>query len=258
MWWGQFNFDEQETKCWRVGDRLVAIRRSEHEWSVWNKETTQELDKPIQVNKLKARESLKEIAIQRFMVSNTSTTLVIEPSLADRAMVVRPNKPFFVMPEEEINIFVSTPLWMTLLLPKSDIPLTDIPFWRPSDSWFGPSTMSGDLCYSKYTDAKMDNSLLEKRPHRASTMVTLKNEQDEPLRVERLNLPVPALKLYTNQNGDFWSDQVSILQIKEHGKSISHVRHNPPEKTLSLELVSESRELSNKPSFLSSIKSLVD
>jgi hypothetical protein len=104
----------------------------------------------------------------------------------------------------------------------------------------------------------MDNSLLEKRPHRASTMVTLKNKQDEPLRVERLNLPVPALKLYISQDGDFWSDQVSILQIKEHGKSISHVRHNPPEKTLSLELVSESRELSNKPSFLSSIKSLVD
>ncbi|WJG09114.1 DUF432 domain-containing protein [Aliiglaciecola sp. LCG003] len=257
-WWGEFNFNLAQTRCWRIAERVIAIKRSGHEWTIWNKETEFELDKPILTGAPKATESFQDVDFNRYMLSNTSETLIIEPSLADRAMVARPSRPFIIMPEEEIKIYVSTPLWMTILIPHREVPIADIPFWRPSDSWFGPNTMKGDICYSKYTDAKMDRSLLEKRSHRASTMVILKNAQEEPLKIERLNLPVPALKLYVDQDGEFWTDQISILQRMEHAKSVSHVRHTPPEDIQNMLQVSESRELSKKSSFLSSIKSLVD
>lgn len=257
-WWGEFSFTPSETKCWRIKDRLIAIKRGSREWTIWNNQTATEMDLAIAVNKPKSRESFEDIEFSRYLLGDTTDTLIIEPSLADRAVVVRPNRPLVVMPQEKINLYVSTPIWVTVLIPERDVPMADIPFWRPSDSWFGPSTMSGDLCYSKYTDAKLDIERLEKRSHRASTMVTIKNDQDKPLTIERLNIPVPALKLYVNQDGEFWTDQVSILQRFEHNKSISHVRHSPPENIQLMELVSESRELSKKASFLSSIASLVD
>lgn len=256
-WWGDFKFAQNETKCWRIGERVIAITRNEREWLIHDKTTDLEINQAIKVSKPKAKESFEEAICTRFLLANTNDTITIEPSLADRAMIVRPSVPFIIMPSENIKVFVSTPLWMTILIAQLDIPITDIPFWRPSDSWFGPSTMHGDICYSKYTDAKIDIDTLEKRAHRASTMVTIKNDQEEPLTIERLNLPVPALKLYVDENKDFWTDQVVIKQSIEHGKSVSELRHSPPEHSSSMSLVSESRELSKKSSFLSSIKSLI-
>lgn len=256
-WWGEFAFNQDETKCWRIGDRFIAIKRSEREWTIWNNESANEINKPVIVNKQKSRESFQDVSFERFMVCQTTDTVHVEPSLADRSIIVRPSKPLVVMPFEKIQLYVSTPIWMTISVPNIETPMSDIPFWRPSDSWFGPSTMSGDICYSKYTDAKVKQEDLEMRSHRASTMVTVTNDQEEPLIIQRLNLPVPSLKTYSNGNGHFWTDQISILQRTEHSKPVSHVKHSPPEDVHTMTQVSESRELSNKSSFLSSIKNLI-
>lgn len=258
LWWGTFKFDMTETKCWRVGQRTIAIERDMHEWSIWNKETPKEETKLITVTPKGIHETFKDSELKRYMTNQTSNVLVIEPSLADRSMTVRPAKPFVIMPEQEVQVYISTPLWMTVMLPETQIPIADMPFWRPSDSWFGPSTMHGDICYSKNTDAKTDRNKLETRSHRANSIITIKNAHDEPLTVERMSLPVPALKLYVDDSGMFWTDQVSILQEVEHNKPISHVRHSPPKVKSHIVRVSESRELSSKTSFLSTLISLID
>jgi hypothetical protein len=258
QWWGEFEFTLDETKCWRIDERLIAIRRTTHEWTIWNKETESELHTPIVINKPEPTESFDNVDYRRYVLGSTSEQIIIEPSLADRAMIARPSKPLVVLPGEEIKVFISTPLWMTILVPQREVPIADIPFWRPSDSWFGPSTITGDLCYSKYTDAKIDEQQLEKTSHRASTEVTLKNDLEEPLHIERINLPMPALKLYINDEGEFWTDRVFILQKLEHSKSVSRIRQLPPDNMATMRQVSESRELSKKTSFSLSIKSLVD
>lgn len=256
-WWGEFDFAANETKCWCIGERTIAVRRSEHEWTVWNQDLPSEINKQIVITKAKARESFADVHFERFVLSQTTNKLFVEPSLADRSMVVRPSKPILVMPDEKARIYVSTPIWMTISIEGKEAPMTDIPFWRPSDSWFGASTMTGDMCYSKYTDAKLDPRLLEVRSHRASTLVTVINEQKENLLIQRLNLPVPLLKTYANESNQFWTDQVNIVQNTEHSKPVSHIRHSPPEQIESMRLVSESRELSNKSAFLSSIRNLI-
>lgn len=256
-WWGDFDFAMDAIKRWKFGDRFIAIQRSAHEWTVWDNTTSQEESVPITVEDIVETETFEGVDFSRYVVSESKNILMIEPSLADRAMIVRPNKPFSVLPQQEITVYVSTPVWMTILLKNSDVPMADIPFWRPSDSWFGKNTMHGDICYSKYTEAKLNDDVLEIKPHRAKTMVTIKNALNEPLKIERLNLPVPALKLYVTSDG-FWTDQVSIVQTLEHGKSVSHLRHFRPQLIEDLRLVSESRVLSKKSSLLSSIKSLID
>lgn len=256
-WYGEHQFSLKQTACWQVGERLIAIKRGDREWTIWNKETPDDLNQPITVNTRIEPTALEVAPYSRYMVTKTSDTLMIEPSLADRAVVATPSTPLVVMPQETIEVYVSTPLWMSIFIAETDMLIADIPFWRPSDSWFGPSTMKGDLCYSKYTDARVDLTQLEQHSCRAITEVSLRNDLHEPLKVEKLNLPVPSLKLYVNQKSEFWTDRVSIVQREEHGKSISLVTQSLPTGMEDDDEVFESRELSKKPSFLSSIKNLV-
>jgi hypothetical protein len=256
-WWGDFHFTVDDVKSWQLGARSISIKRRNQEWTIWDNTTDTEEDEPLVIVDNVDEQSLIDVACSRILVTKTSDTLTIEPSLADRAMIVRPSRPLIVLPDEKIQVYISTPIWFTVLLTGRDLPLKDIPFWRPSDSWFGPSTMEGDLCYSKYTDAKIDKEHLLKRAHRANTRVSIKNNHEEPLVIERLNLPVPAFKLYVDESGEFWTDQISIVQNIEHAKPVSHIEQSQPDNWQNMSVVSESRELSTKASFLSSIKNLI-
>jgi hypothetical protein len=257
LWFGEFPFELGQTKYWRINERFIAIQRSKKEWTIWDKQTKDDTNQSIIVDSRVITSNINSAQQSRYMVTETSDTLLIEPSLADRAVVATPSIPLVVMPQETIEVYVSTPLWMSIFIASSDTLIADIPFWLPSDSWFGPSTMKGDLCYSKYTDAKVDLSSLDKHSCRAITEVRLRNDQAQPLRIEKLNLPVPSLKIYANKKGEFWTDCVSIVQCEEHGKPISLVTQSQPASIQGDEQVFESRVLSVKPSLFSSIKNLV-
>lgn len=256
-WFGVTQFELSQTKCWQIGERFIALKRLEREWTLWNQETSTETNDPIVLVEEALPEPEDLVAPSRFMVSETSDTIHVEPSLADRAVVAKPSSPLVVLPKQRIDVYVSTPLWLSLFVGNSNQLIADIPLWRPSDSWFGPSTMEGDLCYAKYTDAKTDLSLLTKYSGRAITEVSLHNEQSTPLVVEKLNIPTPALKLYINQQGEAWTQKVAIVQSEERGRPVSHVSKSQPTHILDSDHQFESREMSVKPSFLSSIRSLV-
>lgn len=258
MWWGEHWFSPLETKVWRIGARSIAIKRCAQEWTIWNNQESNETNLPIVLNEPTAQDTFVDKNCSRYVLANTQDSLIIEPSLADRAMIVKPGIALNIAPGESIVMYVSTPIWLTILIPGEEVPVADIALWRPSDSWFGPSTMHGDLCYSKYTTARLEIEALEYREHRAITKVHLKNEQDSSMKVERLNIPMPALNMYADPQGRFWTDDVSIVQKQEHGKAVSDLEHTLPEREASLVLVSKSREMSKKASFLSSIRSFVD
>lgn len=256
-WFGVTQFELSQTKCWQVGERFIALKRMEREWTLWNQETNNETNEPITLLEQDVPTLANLVAPSRFMVSETSNTIHLEPSLADRAVVAKPSSPLIVLPKQRIDVYVSTPLWFSIFVGNSNQLIADIPLWRPSDSWFGPSTMEGDLCYAKYTDAKTELSLLTKYSGRAITEVSLHNEKSEPLIVEKLNIPAPSLKLYINQQGEAWTQKVNIVQSEERGRPVSHVSKSRPGHILASDHQFESREMSVKPSFLSSIRSLV-
>ena len=54
------------------------------------------------------------------------------PNLADRPVVARPAVPFFIPPGEELELFVSTPIWVQLRSGTTD--LVELPCLRPSDT----------------------------------------------------------------------------------------------------------------------------
>lgn len=88
--------------------------------------------------------------------------------------------------------------------------MLDLPVQRPSDTWFGPSSREGEVCYAARTRAILDLQDLPLRTVRATTPVRIKNNGQTPLLLERLLLPIPHLSLFATHDGRLWTEELSI------------------------------------------------
>ena len=209
VWWGEFTFDLQETKCWSVGERAILIKRKATEWNAWNIESKAE-EHDILVSD-GANINLDDTkVIGRFLEKTTSEKIKVAPLLADRTVIARPSSPLTILAGEKIQLFISTPIWFYAETFPSGKCLVDLPFWRPSDSWFGSSTIDGQLCYAKFTTAKTKLEELELHPHRATTPIMLINSHDKALTINRINVPVNYLNLYSDDKNQLWTSGISI------------------------------------------------
>ena len=153
--------------------------------------------------------------VSRFVGEPTSDILTVKPALADRPVVSRPYTPFVVIAGEAGTIFVSTPLWFTVLVRQPAILLFETPTLRPSDTWFGPSTIDGEACYSSRTYGRLNLENIPIPSYRAITRIQVRNVSNGPLKVERISLPVPYLSLFANEAGDLWTETVTMTHRRE-------------------------------------------
>lgn len=223
-WWGRFNLDVNATVAWTVGPFHLRALRLRQEWLFSHSEETEEAEASTDIAIDEAAEFPREADnIKRFVTGSTDKALVLTPRLADRPVVVRPRTPFSIAPGAQALIYISSPLWLEISLEGLQPPLLDIPFARPSDTWFGASTLVGEACYASRTFARADISELPLHPHRATTPIHLHNQASDPLVIETLSLPAPYLSLYSDKNGGLWTQSITL-------------RRRPGESTAALEL----------------------
>jgi len=94
----------------------------------------------------------------RYAFAETPEIVWVRPALADRAVVVYPEEPFHVTAGESITLFCSTPLWIRVEIGASRHALMETAIERPPDTWIGPSTREGELCYATQTAARLDGA----------------------------------------------------------------------------------------------------
>lgn len=212
-WWGTFDIPEGATGRWRVGPLTLWIENRQFEWRVssQNGESANDVVVTIPVANEEVPPPAPAVAVRRFGLRHDSGALQVTPLLADRPVVARPDIPFFLPAGEEITMFVSTPLWMRLGVGTPPRDLQEVPITRPPDTWFGPSTQVGELCYASRTTARLRLEDQPLRPERAVTAATLRNQHDAAVLIERLNLPVPYLSLYEDAEGGLlWTQPVTV------------------------------------------------
>lgn len=240
-WWGDISFVEGQLIQWSIGERKILIQRHFDEWHCWNIETQTEIDLPIKRldidtldgpnvtpevtaalneqidasdNLLGEALPLPEKMSGRYLEQGSHGQCRVTPLLADRSIVARPSTPLTLLAGEKTKLYVSTPIWFSATTLPDEQRFVDVPFWRPSDSWFGASTIDGQLCYAKFTSAKVRLEQVETRSHRAVTPITVVNNQDKALVIERLNVPVNLLHLYYDVSkssaGGFWTSEIVI------------------------------------------------
>ena len=134
----------------------------------------------------------------------------MRPALADRPVVSKPEKPLYISSGESVVVYLSFPLWLRLEAGEPARLLKELPTLRLSDTWFGPSTREGGLCYASRNFGRLALDEPMRRPHRVLTAVQICNRASDPLCVERINVPLPHLSLYQDDAGVLWTEALTM------------------------------------------------
>ncbi len=219
-WWGKFELANGQTIQWFIGSLRFAVQRLPNEWQIaydWDHSIDPETAEWTCTEVALEIRDLDYSNVERYVLDQANKVLWIRPVLADRPVITRPLTPLYVPAGEEITVFVSTPLWVRLEVDDPSKKLQEIPIRRLSDTWFGPSTMEGELCYAGRTFARLSLENIPIRAHRAITRVTILNKAATQLLIERLSLPVPYLSLFETPDGFLCTQAVTMVRTRDIG-----------------------------------------
>lgn len=210
-WWGSHELSEGQAAHFEIGPLDLWVERQAKEWRVAHEDGSDPLSDRLEIHAPRtAVDILSMKAVRRFASSGGHSSFSLRVRQADRPVVSRPEKPFVIPPGEGTYVYVSTPLWCEVSIgPEPRTLLQELPIYRPSDTWFGPTNEEGELCYASRTFWRTEPQEIRFRHHRAVTRVGIRNEADTELRVDRLNLPVPRLPVYCTREGHLWTDDVT-------------------------------------------------
>ena len=243
-WWGEFSFKAGTTGQWEIGPLRIAIQWLPGEWLIAHEQIEEDKANPgwrfAYSDSGLREEGWAEIA--RFVSQSTKEQLMVRPALADRSVVSRPFTPFTVPADEEATIYVGTPLWFTLWTGSREESLFEIPIRRPSDTWFGPSTLEGELCYASRTYGRLNRENITFSPRWALTQLHIVNQSEASLLVERINLPVPYLSLYAGTDGVLWTEAVKMAEKRNTSLAEFDIEDGPPQVASGAQLVAPPRK----------------
>lgn len=249
VWWGEFDLPAEDAGRWQVGPTTLWLYRASQEWRLVYTQTHDsmadraavDLSTPVEQMQQAVDDESVSTTVDRFPFHRTTETLSVFPALADRAVVIRPETPLYLLANESARLYVSTPLWMGIQVGREPRLLKEIPSFRLSDTWFGPSTREGELCYAARTSGRLDLGSLPRRLHRAITPVHIRNRGSDVMLLERLQLPVQYLSLYQSENRFLWTQVVTMNRQEESNRATVRLADGPPKEAAGARLIREPR-----------------
>jgi hypothetical protein len=198
-----------------LGPLSLQLFRSADAWRVWTSREEWDEAQPAQARVEDLAAMPADEAAERFVFNQSPARLCLRPMLADRSVVVRARQSVFVPPGEEAMLYLSTPVWISIDLGDPARSLREIPVLPMSDTWFGPSTREGELCYAARTHARNHLEQVPRRPHRAITPVKVRNEANSLLPIDKLSLPVTLLSVYGDADSGLWTEEVHLTRAAD-------------------------------------------
>lgn len=243
-WWGHFNIAEAGSIKKQIGPLSLVVRQEPGEWRIYYDRSAEWLETQAdqEDTSLEQFRVCDETLKERYVLHDTPQYVDLVPALADRSVVIQPEKPFYIPAQQHATLFISSPLWVKIAYDDGENMLTEIPIIRPSDTWFGPNTMEGESCYASRTSARMSAHDLPRRFHRAITPVQIYNESTSHLLLERINLPVPYLDLYEAVNEQLWTQAVKMVKDKNEVTAGLEILPGPPPQIQEAKLAAAARE----------------
>lgn len=213
-WWEPFAVLTGQTAVISIGPLTLQVHRGHDEWLIaWARE--EDGSEPPRSGMTLAAEPLQADTYHRYVTCSDHGGVHISPLLADRPVVIQPRQPVFILPGEETTLYLSSPVWARITAGDPPQTLQEISVLRLSDTWFGPSTREGELCYSARTHARHNLAEVLRRPHRAITPVRIRNQADRQLPIDKLSLPVPLLSVFGAEDGSLWTESVSLTRTAD-------------------------------------------
>ncbi len=241
QWWREWQVGEDQTLVVTLGPLALRLYHGTGEWQFgWSWQDEVEAGNHVQLDYLDGPPD--EEPQERYVVSGQAGRLRLRPVLLDRPVVIRPRTPIFLPSGEETTIYLSSPLCLRIELGEPGVLLKELPMLRLSDTWFGPSTREGELCYSGRTHARHSIAELPNRPHRAITPLRVRNQAESVLPLEKFSLPVPALSVYGDSDGSLWTESVSLLRVSDNDLASLRIDKGAPRYAPKATQISEARQ----------------
>lgn len=241
-WWHPDSIPSGEGRRWQIGPLELWTYHFDGEWQIAYRSLEDETLEAAPWSSGRVTAMSEELPqIERFAAGAEVDQVSLQPRMADRSVVARPRVPFHVLPGQAAKLYVSTPLWIAVRVGRAGRCLREIPTKRLSDTWFGSTTREGELAYSLKTHARVRLAEMPVRAYRAITPVVFDNAGDDVLEVDRMNLPVPYISLYANQDGQLWTQAVTLTRHQDSELANLDVKKGPPEEAGTATRVSDAR-----------------
>lgn len=171
-----------------------------------------------------------ETVWSRWAMPIESATLQLVPMFPDRAMVVKPEESFRLIPQVRTRINARVPIWIGIDFFQGDKTsrLAEIPTVVLSKTWFGSFT-DGEGCYwiSSGLRAKIDPD--PQRYYQAICPIEVVNNSNAELLIDKICLRVANLALFFGEN-QLWSDETNIVfEGKDEVSQVTTTGAPPPE-----------------------------
>jgi hypothetical protein len=247
IWWGAVDLPVGAAAVVEVGPARVLAQRRTHEWRVYVERDDHWAEaRPARARRLQRTDAEAvpdSTPALRASFADPPGHLVVQVAQSDRPVVVRPESPLAVQAGEAVTLFVSTPVWIAFTVARKrprtkgkrseadteTLRLYEAPAERFSDTWFGPNTRVGELCYATRSSGRLDLADLPQRPHRIVTPVRIENKATDALEFQRVQVPLPLLAVYRDAEGALWTNGVTLS--RESGGDLAAVRvdASPPQ-----------------------------
>jgi hypothetical protein len=261
-WWTTYTVDLHHGGHWQIGPSTLWIFHADHEWRLTHRQETDSLMSESAVRCPIPEAEWPDVIdadipteqIVRFSVLDDDPHVALQPALADRPVVARPENAIFIPSGSNATLYISTPLWVQMEL--GGTATHEVPTYRPSDTWFGPSTREGELCYAMRTAGRLRLADLPMRSHRAVTPLAIQNAASDQLLLERVQIPMHHLALYQAADDVLWTQAVT-LHREEHTEG-AQVRIQPgaPTDAAGTTRIADPREAAKKNLVMSTFKAL--
>ncbi len=250
-WWDPSELPLGHSGSWRIGPFQLQAQHLPNEWLICYRHFDETVDDSLEITEpSEALLEAEDADLLRVVTEDPSNTIDLSPRLADRPIVARPETPFLIMSGAVITLYVSSPLWMDIQLGSPPRQVLEVATWPMSDTWFGPSTTRGELCYAIKTNARLNLENLPLLPNRAVTQLRIENRTSDNVWLERLTLPAPNLSLYVDDHQNFWSQSVVIRVVGGGGSAEVDLGKGPPPAAVGARIISEPRARAHRNIFL--------
>jgi hypothetical protein len=174
---------------------------------------------------LPARSRLPELSWQRWVVGEADAPLLLRPELPLRSVVVRPQEPLRLSAGSRIQVFVTIPVSVSILVGGANpVQLCSLATRVLSNTWFGEPA-AGELCYALTSPAAGSVDALAAVAYEAVCPLAILNRSDGELDFQRLCLRVEHLgiyrgvsRLWTNAKQVEYRGEPGVGQVTISGK----------------------------------------
>ena len=178
------------TKLIDIGCVQLSATRTKEGWHLVTKDNCPDDDIALNENS----------QVADYFLTGKSNSLIIAPALPVKPLVFK-GSGLNVLPEQKITLFLKIPLTFQIYFSKiqSENLLREITYKRMSNTWFGDPD-SGEPAFTLGSEYYLNFDEIEITDFEAICPVTVKNNADENLSVQRLIIRDEFLTLFKNEN----------------------------------------------------------